>query len=385
MQEFVSIESCKDYKIDNVTETINNCLKHLGGIEEFVKPGQKVLLKPNLLSAYLPEKAVTTHPAIVEATTKLIQEAGGEVIIADSPGVGIPYREVTMRKIYRTTGILEMAKKTGAQLNWDFSHKEMPFPAGKLIKRFEIISPVLDSDVIISLPKLKAHVLTAYTGAVKNLFGVIPGFFKPGYHVKLQTPEQFSLMLLDLLSFIKPSLVIMDGVVGLEGDGPGVKGNPREIGVILASRSSLATDFIASQIVGFKPSEIPVLKSAIELSLIKEVKTLGASADKVKIKKFKLPKMTLERVVVSDLTFIKRLIYPYAKSALTLKPKIIKNRCTACKLCVKSCSQDAIAIVDERANVDHDKCIRCYCCHELCPERAIELRQSLLARIFQNL
>ncbi len=385
MQKPVSIEQCNNYDIKVVTKSLGSCLEKLGGIETFVKPGQRVLLKPNLLSGHAPEKAVTTHPALVEATTSLIQKAGASVIIADSPGAAIPFRDVSMRRIYRITGMLEAAEKTGATLNWDFSHKEVPFPEGRLIKRFEIISPVLEADVLISLPKLKTHVLTAYTGAVKNLFGVIPGLLKPGYHVKLHILEQFSLMLLDLLSLLKPTLTIMDGVIGMEGDGPGSSGNPKKIGVILASPSCLEADYIATQIMGFKPQEIPLLRTAMKLSLINETKILGASIEEVKVEDLKVPKLTQDRAALMHLNFIKRLIYPYAKSGLTLRPFPINKLCTGCKICAESCAQKAITMVNSKAVIDDDKCIRCYCCHEMCPEAAIELKQSLLARIFQNL
>ena len=387
MQELVSIEACSDYDIEAIEAALGSCLERLGGIGAFVKPGQKVILKPNLLSSYAPEKAVTTHPSIVEATARLIQEAGANVIIADSPAAVIPFREVAMRRIYKTTGMMDAAEKAGAKLNWDFSYKEVPFPDGKLIKRFEIISSVLDADVIISLPKLKTHVLTAYTGAVKNLFGVIPGFFKPGYHVKLHILEQFSQMLLDLLCLLKPTLTIMDGIVGLEGDGPGAGGSPKEIGVLLASSNLLAADYVAGQIMGFKPEEIPLLRTAMKQSIIDDgnIKTSGPPIEELKLEDFKLPKLTQDRAALLNLTPVKRLIYPYARSGLTLKPSPMKKLCTGCKICAESCAQKAITIVDKKAVIDDEKCIRCYCCHELCPEAAIELKQSLLARVFQRL
>jgi uncharacterized protein (DUF362 family)/Pyruvate/2-oxoacid:ferredoxin oxidoreductase delta subunit len=387
MKKLVSVGSCSTYEIEAVAEVLDNCLEQIGGMAKFITPGQRVLLKPNLLSPYPPEKAVTTHPAIVEATVNLIQKAGATAVIADSPGAAIPYREVTVRRIYKNTGMLEVAEKTGAELNWDFSYREEPFPEGKLIKRFEIISPALDADVIISLPKIKTHVLTAYTGAVKNLFGLIHGLFKPGYHVKLHVLEQFSLMLLDLYHLTKPSLTIMDGITGLEGDGPGSGGSPKQIGVLIASPNCLAADYIGGQIIGFKPDEIPLLRTAEKYSLMNadDIEILGPAIGETRVEDFRLPKLTQDRAAVMNLGLIKRIIYPYAKSGLTLRPYSNKKRCTGCKICAESCGQKAISVIDRKARIDDEKCIRCYCCHELCPEAAIELKQSLLAKIFQKL
>ncbi len=194
-------------------------------------------------------------------------------------------------------------------------------------------------------------------------------------------------MLLDLLAMVSPSLAIVDGVFGMEGDGPGPGGKPKKIGLVLASASCLAADYVGGQIIGFKPQEIPLLRTAIKHSLVDKghIDILGPSISSVKVKGFELPKLTQDRAALSELTLAKRIIYPFAKSGLTLKPSPIKQLCTGCGLCVKSCGQQAIIMIDEKAVVDDDKCIRCYCCHELCPEAAIALKQSLLARVFQRL
>ena len=245
MSKRVSITSCADYKQERVDAAVRQTLARLGGIQSFVSAGQRVLLKPNLLSASIPESAITTHPAVVEAMVKLVQEGGGIPIIGDSPGSTAPYTERGLRHVYKITGMADVARRTGATLNWDTTVVELSRSDSKIMKRLDIIKPALDADVIINLPKLKTHVFTTFTGAVKNLFGVIPGYNKPAYHAKLRDVVHFSEMLLDILGSVTPDLSVIDGIIALEGDGPGKRGKPKRVGALIAGTDSVALDVVA--------------------------------------------------------------------------------------------------------------------------------------------
>jgi len=246
MNQKVSIVRCPDYELEHVETALKKNLNLLGGINRFVKPNQRVCLKANLLLPARPEQAVTTHPTIIEAMANLVREAGGKPFIADSPGGGVSYTEEGLRRVYHKTGLLDLAERTGIELNWDTNITQVSFPEGKMIKRLDIIKPVLDADVVIGIPKLKSHVFTTFTGATKILFGVIPGLTKSDYHAKLPDLERFAEMLLDIIAFVKPALFVMDGVLGMEGDGPSLHGIPRHVGLLLTSTDAIALDAVAS-------------------------------------------------------------------------------------------------------------------------------------------
>ncbi len=383
----VVISRCADYQQEAVYEAVRRSIDLLGGISNFVQAGQKALLKVNLLIPAPPQKAVTTHPAVVEAMVRLVQEAGGSPLIADSPGNGVPYTKSSLRRVYKASGMLEVAERTGAALNWDTRAEQVSHPEGLLMKRLDVIKPLLDADVVISMPKLKTHVLTTFTGATKNLFGVVPGYAKPLYHAKLHAVSKFAGMLLDIISYVKPALALMDGIVGMEGNGPS-GGLSKEVGVILASRDSVALDVVATSIVGIEPLSVPTLREAWERGLwsgwVEDIEILGGTIQEVFVSDFVKPMASHRFDVGLGLPFFDNHIRPFLVNRLTIRPVPQRSLCTACRTCVRSCPQGAITIVDKLAIVDYRRCIRCYCCHELCPEGAIELERPWLSRLLSR-
>jgi uncharacterized protein (DUF362 family)/Pyruvate/2-oxoacid:ferredoxin oxidoreductase delta subunit len=384
----VAIVRCPDYQQPAVDRAVRESIDLLGGIGQFVQPGQKVLLKVNMLSATPPDRGIVTHPAVVEAMVRLVQETEGMPLIADSPGSSIPYTEAGLRRTYEASGLQQVAERTGAALNWDTSYEEVSHPEGFLVKRLEVIKPVLEADVVISMPKLKNHVLTTFTGATKNLFGVVPGLAKGIFHARMRHVTHFALMLLDITSLVKPSLVLMDAIVGMEGDGPSA-GSPRDVGVVLASRDSVALDAVATSIVGFDPLKVPTLREAAARGLwtgnVDDVVTLGASVDEVLVADFQPPSASRRENATLLNPFLTRHFGPLITEHFTLKPVPRRGRCVACGDCVAGCPQQVITIVDSLAVIDYSQCIRCYCCHELCTEGAIDLERpwvdSLVHRV----
>ena len=356
-------------------------LSMMGGIDRFVKAAERILLKPNLLTAALPEKAITTHPAIVNAFAALAKNEGARLIIADSPGSGFAYNQKTMRKVYRETGMAELAEQIGIEASLDTGHEIVSFPEGKLIKRFEVIKPVLDADAVINLCKLKTHGFLFMTGAVKNSFGVIPGLTKPGYHAKLHDPGRFAGMCLDLSNYVAPRLSIMDAVIGMEGNGPHA-GTPRQIGLLLASGNPLALDVVAAEIMGLERENNPILREAEKRkqrpNRIEDVELVGVEKSELRIPGYKLPSTMLTgtgSVILAKLA-------PLFKHSFTMRPQILEDRCVACGACRDSCPVHVISIEDKCARINHKECIRCYCCHEMCAYDAIELHGGFLYRLF---
>jgi len=371
MNTKVSVVQCDDYL--KAKDAIKEALDLIGGLENIISPGSRVLLKPNVLAIKRPEAAVTTHPAIVSAMCQLVKEAGGIPVVGDGSGVTSSDSTATAKAL-KASGIEEAASNCGAELiNFETSgFIEVDVPKAKQFPRLHIAKAVMDADVIISLPKLKTHELTLYTGAVKNFFGTIPRKDRKAAHF-LEDRDLFGEAVVDIYSFIKPHLAVMDGVIGMEGDGPSA-GTPISAGVIMASYDCVSLDVVASELIGFDPLQIPTNKAALSRGFGAEhPEVVGTPLDKVKIK-FKRP-------TGGALALMPRFLRRTLRKQFTVKPFINASICTLCKACVLNCSVDAIDEKNGSLKINEEKCIQCYCCRELCPSHAVEIKKSLLVRI----
>jgi uncharacterized protein (DUF362 family)/Pyruvate/2-oxoacid:ferredoxin oxidoreductase delta subunit len=386
MDDTVYVAECPSYEYSE--DKLTALFKMMGGLEQFVAPGARVALKANLLIPASPERAATTHPAVVAAVASITKRTGALPFIVDSPGSGYQHLEATLRRLYRVCGMRRAAQEANVELNFDTTYAEVSFPQGELTQRFEIISPILKADAVFNLCKLKTHLFAGLTGAVKNCFGVIPGLFKPGYHAKLQDVHRFADMLLDLNAYLAPRLSIMDAVVGMEGDGPS-NGTPRHVGLLLTATNPLALDVVAAEIIGLDRRDNPVLAAAERRGLlpnrIEHVNLVGANLADLRIPDFKVPATTGGIGFVTLPRWQTTLLKPLCKEGTTLRPQVIKSKCIACGACRDACPVTAIGITDDQtAHIDHGTCIRCYCCHEMCPQGAIRLRSSLLYRVLKS-
>jgi uncharacterized protein (DUF362 family)/NAD-dependent dihydropyrimidine dehydrogenase PreA subunit len=349
----------------------------VGGIRRFVQPGQRVLIKPNLLRKSLPEEAIVTHPFVVRAITRLVLEAGGRPLIGDSPG-GL-FSEAALRGAYQAVGLRAVAEETGAELNYDLNVTRVAVPDGTLMKALEWCQYATQADVIISVPKLKTHGFMGFTGATKNLFGLIPGVTKGAYHAKLRNAEQFAEMLLDILVYARPALTLMDGIVAMDGDGPS-GGSPFPLGVLLASSDAIALDVAATQLVGLRLDTVLPLRAAkrrgLTSGLVDDVEIVGdsfAAASR--------PGFRPARTGISNFEFAPGFLRRAAIGHIVASPHPT-DACKRCNICVQNCPVKAIRMPPSGpAQIDLGQCIRCYCCHEMCPHRAIELKLPLLAKL----
>ncbi len=400
----VSLIGCPDYDLGRVEAAIRRGLDLLGGMSAFVKPGQRVLLKPNLVRAVPPERAVSTHPTIVAAVARLVVEAGASPIIVESPGG--PYTPGLLRASYRKTGMTWAAEMGGATLNYDVSTVQVSHPEGTLLHRLDLVRPAVEADAVINLAKLKTHNLTTLTLAVKNLFGLVPGTLKMGYHAKLQQADRFAQGLIDILTYVKPALNLVDAVVAMEGDGPS-GGDPRQVGAIVVGTDALAVDIVCAALVGFDPLSVLTTQAAAELGLtsgrLEDISLLGDELKTLRVADFSrgtafpfdpgiLPRWLRGPALENQAAqgsgdgrarrkgWLPALATGWVWRQLVVVPHA-GERCTGCGYCVKRCPVDAIQVVDGMARMDARKCIRCYCCHELCPEQAVRLRRPLLGRL----
>jgi uncharacterized protein (DUF362 family)/Pyruvate/2-oxoacid:ferredoxin oxidoreductase delta subunit len=372
----VSIVRCESYDQKQTRNAVFECLNRLELIRNKIKPGSKVLVKTNLLMRKNPEDAVVTHPAIVEAIVLYLQELGCQVIIGDSPGG--PFTDWNLKSVYRAAGMFEVAERTGCELNFNTEVLEISNPNAKRLKTMQIIKIAREVDFVVSAAKLKTHGMMTYTGAVKNLFGVIPGLVKADYHLRLNDIDNFADHLVDICETVKPVFSIIDGVDAMEGDGPSA-GEKRHTGLIMASENPYALDLVASKIIGIEPMIVPTIRAASQRNLLsgdlKYIDIKGVQLEEIKIEPFKLPKSHDANLIGG------RVPKSFEKIVLnTLRPKPVFNHdiCISCGDCKRSCPPGIIDMSSGKPVPDLSKCIRCFCCHELCPKKAVEIKRHWL-------
>lgn len=369
----VSLIACSSYDQMKVDDAISQLLSQYGGAVNLAG-GKKVLIKPNLLMARAPDDVTTTHPAIVSALVRAFMAAGCKVTIADS--CGGPYNVSVLKRLYRITGMEAVAEKTGAELNFDIASQEMEYQGGKRIGKIPVIAPVHDAEFVVSVAKMKTHGLTRYTGAVKNLFGVVPGLTKPLFHSKFPDMTAFCEMIVDLCELVSPGFSVLDGIVGMQGKGPS-GGLPKHAGVILGGCNPHAVDLAALRVMGFDPQSVPTVADAISRGFIpqnaKELIYQGDDPSKFELHfnppPGKTPGTFVRWMPKRFQKPLERWFVPY--------PYIMINKCVGCGDCARTCPMHTIDICEKKAKIHYDKCVKCYCCHELCPVRAIEFKRNV--------
>ena len=373
----VSARAVGGYELPALRVALAALLAPLGGMERFVKPGQRVLVKPNLLAPLPPERAVTTHPAVVEAVVMLVQEAGGVPVVGDSPGVGQP------RDVARSCGVLDVVARRGAFLA-DFTQPHVfREPRNAVGKTLTLVQEVHDADVVISVPKLKNHGQMVMTAAVKNQFGLVPGMLKGQYHFRLLDIDRLADLLVDINRVAAPALTVLDAIVGMEGEGPS-SGEPRSVGVLAASDDVAAMDLFACALIGLDPATVPTVQAARRQGFgparLEDVQYFGDPLEQLAVPDFKPIR---HRVDASRLLPLPRPLLRALRKLWVPVPRIDRQRCTRCFCCRNGCPVQPPAIdpdVEKGHGVDLASCIRCYCCSEFCPEKAVGIHRSTLDR-----
>jgi uncharacterized protein (DUF362 family)/Pyruvate/2-oxoacid:ferredoxin oxidoreductase delta subunit len=372
MQQTVYTGKCERYETKEIEKILKKAIEEL----DIQIPRKKYfLIKPNILSAETPDKAITTNPAVVDAICNILEEYGSKIIIAESSGL---FSENKRMLALEKSGIKAVADKHKIKI-LPFEHtkiKNVHAKNAKILKEIPLSSLIDEIDYIINVPKLKTHSLVGYTGAVKNLFGCIPGGFKQNCHSIAKDSLTFSELLLDIYEVLKDKILfnVLDGIVGLEGDGPGTGGSPRQTGLIAVSKDALALDFFASKTICFKENQIKTNVVGKKRGLIdpEDIKAIGYHFPKVCYKK----PFTYKIGAVSE--NLNSIIYSeFFVSKFKAKPHLIKEQCIRCKECTLICPVKAVSF-EKYPSFDYKSCIRCYCCHEICPRKAISLKRPWL-------
>ncbi len=376
----VSVVSCHDYSEPEVKRAMSELLEQIDGLKS-VKSGMRVVIKANLVTFLKPEKAATTHPALLCELVRLLRERGADVVIGDSPG-GL-YTKAFVERVYSVTD-MKCAELSGASLNRNFEISSADFPEAVAAKSFEYTAYLDNADMIINFSKLKTHGMMGLSAAVKNLFGAIPGTQKPEYHYRFPNSRDFANMLIDLNEYFKPCLCIADGVTGMEGNGP-TMGKPRHIGALLASSNPYKLDLVCAHLIGLSKEDVPTLQESFKRGFIPaDVHELDLACD-------------IDGFQVSDFEALpaqKGIAFSRGSNSLAGKafetvmnkifcpyPSLGKMKCTACGKCVEICPAKAADVKNGKAKINRKKCIRCFCCQEFCPSGVMISKRSVVSRL----
>ena len=354
------------YEIEALRPLIFEMMAAMGGAE--IRRGSRVLIKPNLLCPATPRQAILTHPAIVRAAAEYVLERGARPLVADSPAIG------SFETILRMSGIRDALR--GLDVECRSFESSVRVDIGEPFGAIDIAEEAVRADVIVNLAKLKTHSQMLLTLAVKNLFGCIVGYRKPEWHMRAGIERQiFATLLAKIGATLHPTFNILDGILALEGEGPGRGGSPREMGVILAGKNPFAVDTAVCRMIGLDPALSPVLKAAAEMGTGDPAPEIDGSLPM--IRGFRLPQLT-------PLVYGPRFLQGFIRRQLLQRPVCIETQCRMCGECWKLCPASAIAPDQKPLGFDYDRCIRCYCCIEVCPSGALRTAETIAGRIVRR-
>ncbi|MDI6759628.1 MAG: DUF362 domain-containing protein [Candidatus Brocadiaceae bacterium] len=370
----VAITQCDSYEPEVVLQKIQKLVDSIGGIDKFVRPGCKVLLKPNLLSAGTPEQAITTHPVVVDAVLRMVKQRGAQVIMGDSSV------DSNWKTIISKSGLQAVCERHGVPLKNLSLVNSVPKPSNTF-KNLELAETLDEVDVVINLPKIKTHSQVYLTCAVKNLYGLVVGKRKLNWHLKTGINHDiFADLIVEIADQVKPALTIVDGILAMEGDGPGAAGTPRYLNCLIAGTDCMAIDRVVAELVGADLRLFYTHQSArrknIGTNSLDRIDLVGdVSIEKLKVKDFHFP-------TPAGVIMMPEVLRPYLRHYLTAKPVVEPSKCILCRKCVEQCptkvmSTDPVA----KIVINYTECIRCACCIEVCPEGALAMKKGVVGKI----
>jgi uncharacterized protein (DUF362 family)/Pyruvate/2-oxoacid:ferredoxin oxidoreductase delta subunit len=372
----IALLACDDYNREAVQSAVGEAFRLLGGPSSIVREGESVFVKVNAVVPLDPDRCATTHPEVVRAVVSVLQQVTDRIMIGDSPG-GL-YNRSVLKRTYEKTGMAAVAADTGCELNFDVGETLVSVPDARHMKRLLLCRPIVEADRVISIGKLKTHVLMGLTCAIKNLYGAVPGMQKFTYHSRFGDEAEFAQLIVDTALAVGADFHVVDGVWGMEGNGA-VWGIPRQTGLIAAGRDPFAVDCLIGDLLGLKEGFNQPLAAAVERGLIhgdpSRLTVLGDSPEGLRVDNLNLPTKK------STINWLPDPLMRRYSALMLIRPYPNRDRCVGCEKCARICPAQAIHIESGTAVVDPASCIRCYCCHELCEYDGIDLKRPLFADV----
>ncbi len=364
----VSIIRCSSYGGNEVFSAVRRAIEAIGGLKDYIKPGSRVLVKPNLLVARTPEAGITTHPAVVRAVVRLLKEIHCRVALGDGPSAWAS-QSANVPEVYEKTGMKKISEDEGIELVY--------FDKRRWRGKFPLTTQLDECDFLVNIPKFKTHELTTLTAAIKNLYGLVSGTYKAELHKKYFSSDEFAGILVDIYEQARPALTIVDGITAMEGDGPGSKGKLRDLGLLFAGADCTAVDSVLARVMGIDPLDVPPTREAARRGLgfadMRSIEVRGEALHALSVKPFVLP-------AAARIRKLPRPLVNAAKHLLRFRPSVKRTACVLCGACVAACPKKVMSIQKERVVIDQRGCISCFCCLEVCPAKAINVKKSLAAR-----
>ena len=366
----VALSRVEDYDEAVVERVLREQMNALGiGRKDF--EGRRVVLKPNLVVRRKPLQAATTHPVVVQAVVRIIREWDPkQILIAESPAS--TYTPQSLESAYKASGFYELAREEGAEFNFDTQDETVAAPDGRICREFQLIRPICEADIIVNLCKLKTHSLAKMTAGVKNFFGTIPGRDKVEMHARFSRTPDFCSMLTDLCDCIcsrVPVCTICDGILAMEGEGPGT-GDPRWMHALLSGMNPFALDLACCELIGYG-NTVPIVEESKKRGLCprqaSELEVIGTAISELAVTDFKEPR---SQALATGIHLIPGFLKPH--------PVIDRDVCRGCGMCAESCPRHTIRLEDGKARIHRKDCIRCFCCQEVCPFKAVRIKRSVL-------
>lgn len=385
MKEKVALLKCSEYNVEVIEKKLREGFEFLGG-EKFLKKlipyNSKVLLKPNMLCSEPAGSPAISHYIFFEAVIRVLKDYSNNISFGDSPGFG------SSKKVAEKAKLLEVANKYDVKFDEFTEFIHVKLEKSLLCKSWDVSKAAYESDVLITLPKLKTHAMAYFTAAIKNQFGCIVGTQKAVWHTRMPEAQNFAKMLLDLNSLVNTKFAIVDGIIAMEGNGPR-SGNPYKMDTIIMGEKLSAVDSVVARLIGYDdPLKTPILKEVYEnkwgVVLPEDIEVVGETISNMKAKDFKLARSE------GNFHFSNPAVSKFLQNMVAPNPVVMSDKCIGCRRCSEVCPEKGkvISMVEKNGKLIPEwkmsECIRCFCCQELCPEGAIETKYTTLGKILRR-
>lgn len=363
----VIFRTAPDYAYSNIRRHVGDMLEKFGG--DSIKRGSAVLIKPNFLGPAAPEAAMVTHPHVVKAAVEYVLEKGAYPQVSDSPAMG------SFDTVLEKSGIKDALR--GYDVTFKEFRESQSVIVGEPFKKLEIASDALNASFMINLPKLKSHTQMLLTLGVKNIYGCIVGLRKPEWHFRIGVNRfLFAKLLVQTCMVVNPAVTILDGILAMEGQGPGRGGTPRSMGALIGSDSPVSLDVAVCRMLGIDPLSLMTNRAAFDMGLVDAAMEFEGEIPSVR--DFRFPEVT-------PLVFGPKSMHGFMRRHLVQRPVCNDADCRRCGECWRYCPARAISLKDRRLSFDYDTCIRCYCCLEVCPYGALRAEEPRIGRVIKKI